>query len=89
MMVKETRHIFDLSDIKAVRLQCKNCGREAVQSIKATEVPKICPFCREEWEVDLPQGSRSMNFLLIYYMKELLKSETERMVIRFEIDGEE
>ena len=32
-MVKEIRTIFNLSDIRAIRLHCNHCGGEAVQSI--------------------------------------------------------
>ena len=88
-MVKQTRHIFDLSDVKALRLRCGHCGREAVQSIETTEVPKTCPFCNDEWEVDLPQGGRGWNYALVMDMRRVLKECTQKMTIRFEIDGEE
>ena len=88
-MVKETRVIFDLSDIKAVRLQCSHCGREAVQSVESTEVPKRCPFCNEDWDLDLPNGHRGSSYSLIRNIQTLLKKDTPLMTIRFEIDGEE
>ena len=89
MMVKQTRHIFDLSDIRALRLQCAHCGREAVQPIKATEVPKQCPLCREDWEDDYPNGNRGDNWRMVAAMRRLLKADSPRMTIRFEIDAEE
>ena len=87
-VVKETRHIFDLGDIKAIRLKCTNCKREAVQSVKTTEVLKQCPFCKTEWEVDLPQGARGLNYHLVRNMQELLKQENLPMTIHFELDGD-
>ena len=87
-MVKQTRHIFDLSDIKAVRLQCGHCRKEAVQPLKATEVGKECPFCGQDWEVSAPQGARGDNWLMIRCMRQLLKEDSPLMTARFEIDGE-
>ena len=86
-MVKQTRHIFDLTDIESVHLQCGHCGREAVQSIESTGVPKTCPFCFEDWEVDLLQGNRGPNYSLVLTMQGLLKQDTSLMTIRFEIDA--
>ena len=86
-MVKETLHIFELGDLKAIRLQCTNCKREAVQSVNTTEVPKQCPFCKSEWEIDLPQGARGLNYQLVRTMRELLKEQNPAMNVRFEIDG--
>ena len=88
-VVKETRHIFNLGDIKAIRLKCTNCNGEAVQSVKITEVPKQCPFCNKDWEIDYPNGNRGDNWLLVRSMQGLLKADTPRMTIRFEIDGKD
>ena len=87
-MVKETRHIFDLSDIESIRLQCTHCKREVIQSIGSAEVPKVCPMCQEEWECNLPGDARGHRYHLLRYMKEILKDKSPPMTIRFEIDGE-
>ena len=86
-MVKETRQIFDLSDIKAVRLQRAHCKREAVQSAQTTEVPKRCPFCGQDWELNLPQGHRGLNYASIRDIQALLREDTPLMIVRFEIEG--
>ena len=87
-VAKETRHVFDLCDIRAIRLHCNQCGREAVQPIKQTEVPKKCPLCHEDWEVDYPAGNRGHNWQMIHAMQGLVKADSPRMTIRFEIDAE-
>ena len=89
-MVKEIRTIFDLSEIRAIRLHCNLCGGEAVQSIEKTEVPKQCPLCHQEWEKDYPGMNRGSNWLLVSVLQRLVEAETERsqMTIRFEIDGD-
>ena len=85
-MAKETRHLFDLSDIVAIRLHCNHCGRDAVQSLKATDVPKKCPLCGKEWEVDPTPNVRGDNWQLIHAMQGLVKAATENpgMTVRFE-----
>ena len=70
-------------------VRCGHCGREAVQSIETPEVPKTCPFCNDEWEVDLSQGSRGWNHALVANMQRILKEHPWKMTIRFEIDGED
>ena len=88
-MVKETRQIFDLSDIKAIRLWCQHCKREAVQSVLATDVPKQCPFCRKDWEPDYPGSVRGDNFQIMKAMQRLLKAQSESpdMIIRLRSTG--
>ena len=89
-MVKETRHIFDLSDIKAIRLSCPSCEREAVQSVEKTDVPKHCPFCHADWEPgNLPRGQRGLTYSMICNLKDLVKQQSILVGVRFEIDGEE
>ncbi len=87
-MVKETRIVFDLSDTKALRLKYSHCGREAVLPIARTEVPKQCPLCHNDWEVDYPGNSRGDNWQLGDVMQRFLKAEHPRMTVRFEVDGE-
>ena len=89
MMVKQTRVIFDLTDLQALRLQCGACRREVVQAIGATEIPKRCPLCGEDWEVDNPNGYRGPNYQLVRAMQMILATDTPRLTIRFEIDGNE
>ena len=89
MMAKQTRHIFDLTDVKAVRLQCSHCRKEAVQSLESAKATKECPFCGKDWEMSDPQGMREDNYLMVCYMQQLLKEDTPLMTVRFELDGEE
>ena len=88
MMVKQTRHIFDLSDILAVRLQCK-CGRELVQPLEEADLPMACPapLCNERWVPD--QSNTSDTAGLLSYVRKVLKRGDDRVTVRFEIDGEE
>ena len=91
-MVKQTRHIFDIGDLLAIRLQCGHCGKEAVTSVEMTEVSRDCPFCSRPWEPQMPDGNRGDAWLLVRAMQGILKEAQSnppcRMKIRFEIDGE-
>ena len=87
-VAKETRHVFELCDIKAIRLHCNRCDREAVQSIKQTEVPKQCPLCGAQWEVEHAAGNRGDNWQMIHAMQGLVKAESPSMTVRFEIEAE-
>ena len=87
MMMKQTRLVFDSSDIVAVRLQCQHCGREAVQPLKQTEVSLACPFCDEPWDCSKTGYPRDHEWQLIRAMQNIVGRE-RRMCLRFEIDAD-
>ena len=88
-MVKETLHIFDLGDIKALRFHCNHCQGEVVQSILAYKMPKKCPLCSEEWEEQRPPASpMGASSLLARAIQDLLQMKGLPMTIRFEIDAD-
>ena len=85
-MVKVTRHIFELSDILAIRLRCSSCEREAVQPIAKTDVPECCPFCNASWE--LRHTVRLVHNLVSDLKLIQCQAAKPGVVIRFETDGE-
>ena len=91
-MVKVTRHIFDVTDLAAVRLRCNKCGRETVQNLANARVPNACPICGFEWDDPLAPAPGD-NWQLISAMQGLLRLAQDNraypMTIRFEIDGDE
>ncbi len=89
MMVKQTRIIFDLSDIKAVRLQCGHCKAEVADEVLNYRLPKQCPLCGEDWDSQLANDPMGPNQLLIRAIKDVLQSDRLPMMVRFEIDGED
>ncbi len=52
-MVKETRLIFDVTDIKALRIKCKRCLNELAMRLESEHgIPDDCPVCRtSNWAV--------------------------------------
>lgn len=53
-MVKETRIVFEIRDIVAVRIRHKPCGGEVLQRLgDEWLIPDVCPMCRREWSPDL------------------------------------
>ena len=89
-MVKQTRHIFDLSDVKAIRFQCANpnCKSEVVQSILKYKMPSDCPLCGAGWE-DSVGDAMGPNSLLTRAIQDILRSSNLPMTVRFEINGDE
>ena len=88
-MVKETLHIFDLGDLRAIRLQCNSCMGEIVQPILSYKIPKNCPLCRQDWEEQsLLPGNIGANEMLARAIQNVVQSKGLLMTIRFEIDGE-
>ncbi len=84
-MVKQTRHIFDLTDVSQVLLRCRvgACTGEVANSLADFEVPDRCPQCKEEWEA--PKGGA---WALIRQMKEMVEGDQIPMSIRFAIDAD-
>ena len=96
MMVKQTRHIFEVGDILQIRIRCSECGAELTKPRygSATALPEKCPYCLYEW-----WDNHSMP-VSVDAVKEVLKSierlqvvldrdDCAPVTIRFEIDGEE
>lgn len=49
-MVKQTRIVFEVGDIAAVRLQCTKCAAEVVLARQNDlKLPKNCPRCEMVW----------------------------------------
>ena len=89
-MAREIR-IIDLSDIKAFRLQCRNCKSEVVQTVSAydTRPPERCPICLEHWDLrDVSNMPRPHWKLMTAFVAMLNSDEPPPMTIRFEIDSE-
>ncbi len=55
-MVKETKIVFELSELTAVRLQCVNCGWELVWPTDKDprNIPANCPSCTKAWDERTP-----------------------------------
>ncbi|MDE0002736.1 MAG: hypothetical protein OXQ29_08580 [Rhodospirillaceae bacterium] len=87
MMVTQTRHIFEVDDLVAVRLQCQACGSEAIHTVERTDVPYDCPFFGGAWEV--AQGTPRGDLWQVIRALQGLRSQTEPSVtIRFELDAD-
>ena len=87
--MKQTRHIFDLTDIKAIRFQCVHCKAEVVQERIGFKLPADCPMCGESWDTVNRDGSMGPNRLLTRAIQDVLRHDNLPMIVRFEIDGEE
>ena len=59
-MVKEKRILFQVEDIKAVRIQCNKCKGELVVDLNEVELPVKCPRpqCDYRWS---PKESNATN----------------------------
>ena len=62
-MTKETRIVFDLQDVRAVRIRCESCGEITLSSLSPTMrlLPSDCTWCGTIWQSDLTRQER--NFL--------------------------
>ncbi len=87
MMVKQTRIVSETCELVVVRLQCGHCGREAVQPLNQTDVPKTCPFCREPWDCTEPGHPRGDEWRLVRALQNIASSE-RRLHVRFELDAD-
>ena len=93
MMVKQTRHIFDLTDVEALRFHCNGCGGEVLVEVLKYEMPDCCPLCKESWDDSGPaMGSGTAptmgpSRLLARAIQDVLRAKNVPMTVRFEIDG--
>lgn len=49
-MTIEHRVVLDLSDVRAIRLECATCQAAVVVQLDQTfRFPRVCPGCQETW----------------------------------------
>ncbi len=95
MMVKQTRHIFEVGDILEIRIRCSECGAEITKPRykSSTAFPMKCPHCLNDWwdEISTPVTVEATKAVLVSLERLRLSLEREDctpITIRFEIDGE-
>ena len=88
-MVKETRQIFEVGDIKALGFQCRKCLGEFVVKVSDAAIPIHCPKpnCGERWTADGSTNSRPAG--VVEALRKLLDFPDQLVALRFEIDGRE
>ncbi len=79
-MVKETRVVFDLTDIVSVRFVCAECFGEVVHHIddKVKRIPDRCPACNAPWD-----GATGVS--LAKEMAEVLRKAREWQQLDFKV----
>ena len=89
-MVKQTRQIFGLKEIRGVRFQCANpeCSCEVVDS-PSGKMPSSCPSCNADWKVRNLDGGYGPNRLLVRAIADVLGAGDLPVNVRFEIDGDD
>ena len=96
-MVKETRIVFGLEDIRQVRMVCKCGGIMAHPHIKKhfDKPPNRCPSCHEEWRDESDLNSRPVIQHMInvlcaaHFLVNSGSTDEPNFKICFEIDGED
>ena len=85
-VVKETRQIFSVVDIKAIRLKCngKDCQAAVVISPVFPHVDR-CPQCGQAWRGQ--SNRQDANDFLLNAIKEIVTQPPTLVTIWFEIDG--
>ena len=87
-MTKEHRILFELSDLKAIRLVCRECKDEVLYPIAGQRVfpPDNCPSCQAQ----MSKGSNALVGQLLRYIYEVVeKDEAMTVGLKFEMYDEE
>lgn len=83
-MLKETRVIFSLEELTALRAECGACGGEVVYPCDSPmPLPQACPLCREPWARRSAEGSLERDFLQA--LRLMLRQENPAVKLRFEM----
>ena len=88
MVVKETRIVFEVKDIKAIRIQCKKCGAEIVL-VPLGKFPGYCPICAASWfpeHLSRAQRQESTAFELLFSLRAWLTEVNPPVTIKLELD---
>ena len=81
--VKQTRILFEVTDLIAFRVVCEYCGGKAVHAFQQAfpDAPEQCPWCNQVWRVG--QVNR-----LIGTVRNMLNNRDDLTRLRLELDGE-
>ena len=63
-VVKETRHVFEVKHILALRVKCKNCSNEVAMRLQNDQLlPDNCPMCKDQKWLAGSAGARLLKSL--------------------------
>ena len=85
-MVKETRIVFEVKDIRAFKVRCKKCLNEiSLRLDNERGIPDDCPMCNApKWAVG------TSGYGLLKALRGAYDEESNNgSIIRLEIDGEQ
>ena len=89
---KQTRIVFGVGDIEAVRVVCANCDGEIARSVShcSNKLPQRCPNCLMEWwdRVSTPNAVDATVGVLkaLDRLRRVLSQDARPVTLRFEID---
>ena len=87
-MVKETKIVFEIGDIRGLRLVCVNCKNETMLMLRCDlPMPEACNVCNHAWQWSGNQ--RNIIKDAIDKLRLALRAEDGPVRLRFEIDGKE
>ena len=86
MVVKESKVVFDLSDLTAVRLECSQCGWILVWPTdkEARTIPAECPSCTVSWSS--PANGRTIADQLLTLLCQIRNVSHPVIRVRLEMD---
>ncbi len=88
-VMKESKIVFGLDDIQAVRYRCgwDDCKAEVVRPLNECTKPiKMCPSCNRNWTNG---EAYSETHELLQAMQTVLVQRRNPVRLRFELDGKE
>ncbi len=91
-MVKETRLLFDLNDILALRVTCDTCSGEISFAVpvggSGFQMRTTCPHCGQVWRTTQHRGPTRIESLM-RGLVELIHEETPSPYkVKIEIEGD-
>lgn len=87
MVTKQTRIIFGSEDIVGVRIRCKRCNGETLQTLEDnTAMPDKCNICGRDWQRNIERTFAVRELLSL--MREIVRQDSEATLsVLLELDG--
>ena len=86
-MVKETKIVFEIGDIRGLRLVCVNCKNETMLLLQCDlPMPDVCNVCHQAWQ--WPGNQRNTIKDAIDKLRLALRAQGSPVRLRFEIDAD-
>lgn len=85
-MTSQTKLFIEISDVLAIRLECKKCGASLIMSLaESVQLPRACINCNHDWWDDVDKSAQDGIRELLAAVKKIERA-IEKQGVKFSLE---